>query len=107
MVPSVIRISSLIPNHRIQTFHKRSVVAPSAALLHSLIVVGLGRTGLSEEHKTTKENEHRAEENKDMEEDAEAFAFYLLHRFPLDEPPGYTNRRIGALKRKYDGVKIR
>ena len=55
----------------------------------------------------TKENKHRAEQTKDIEEDAEAFAFYLLHRFPLDEPPGYTNRRIGVLKRKYDGVKIR
>ena len=43
---------------------------------------------------------------QDIEEDAEDFAYYLTNRFPANLPLQRTNRRIGAMKRKYDKVEI-
>lgn len=42
----------------------------------------------------------------DIEEDADAFANYLIHRYPTAIPMKTTNRRIGALKRKYDKKEV-
>ena len=40
------------------------------------------------------------------EEDADAFANYLIHRYPTAIPMKTTNRRMGALKRKYDKKEV-
>ena len=42
----------------------------------------------------------------DIEEDADAFAAYLLHRYPAKMDLGKTDRRMGVLKRKYDKIEI-
>ena len=44
--------------------------------------------------------------NQDIEEDAEDFAYYLTNRFPAQLPMARTNRRLAAMKRKYDKVEI-
>ncbi len=43
---------------------------------------------------------------QDIEADANDFAYYLTNRFPANLPLQRTNRRIGAMKRKYDKVEI-
>ena len=42
----------------------------------------------------------------DIEADADAFAYYLLHRYPLCTEMPITDRRLGALKRKYNKIEI-
>ena len=42
----------------------------------------------------------------DIEEDAEAFATYLIHRYPVNIKMRMTNRRIGGIKRKYDKINL-
>ena len=42
----------------------------------------------------------------DLEADAEAFAEYLIHRYPVKIKMTQTSKRMGALKRKYDKVAI-
>ena len=44
--------------------------------------------------------------DQDIEDDANDFAYYLTNRFPANLPLQRTNRRIGAMKRKYDKVAI-
>lgn len=44
--------------------------------------------------------------DQDIEADANDFAYYLTNRFPANLPLQRTNRRIGAMKRKYDKVEI-
>ena len=44
--------------------------------------------------------------DQDIEEDAEDFAYYLTNRFPANLPLQRTNRRLAAMKRKYDKVEI-
>ena len=44
--------------------------------------------------------------DQDMEEDANDFAYYLTNRYPAKLPMQRTNRRLGAMKRKYDKVEI-
>ena len=44
--------------------------------------------------------------NQDIEKDANDFAYYLTNRFPANLPLQRTNKRIGAMKRKYDKVEI-
>ena len=44
--------------------------------------------------------------NQDIEEDAEDFAYYLSNRYPIQLPMQRTNRRIAAMKRKYDKIEI-
>lgn len=45
-------------------------------------------------------------EGTDIEADAEAFAWYLLHRYPVQIEIKRSCRRISVLKRKYDKVEI-
>ena len=45
-------------------------------------------------------------EARDVEADADAFAYYLTNRYPVERPMAQTNRRIGAMKRKYNKVQI-
>lgn len=42
----------------------------------------------------------------DCEQDAEAFAWYLLSRSPIRIPLTRTNKHIGIMKRKYDKVEV-
>ena len=46
------------------------------------------------------------EEKPDIEEDCDDFAYYLTNRYPITLPMMRTNRRLGAMKRKYDKVEI-
>ena len=43
-------------------------------------------------------------EDTDIEADSDAFAVYLLHRYPMKLEWTGTNRRIGYIRRKYDKV---
>ena len=45
-------------------------------------------------------------EGTDIEADANDFAYYLTNRYPSNLPMLQTNRRLGAMKRKYDKVEI-
>ena len=45
-------------------------------------------------------------ETRDVELDADAFAYYLTNRYPVERPMAQTSRRIGAMKRKYNKVPI-
>ena len=45
-------------------------------------------------------------ENTDIEEDSDDFAYYLTNRYPIKLPMMRTNRRLGAMKRKYNKVEI-
>lgn len=45
-------------------------------------------------------------EKTDIEEDSDDFAYYLTNRYPISLPMLRTNRRLGAMKRKYDKVEI-
>ena len=42
----------------------------------------------------------------DCEQDADAFAWYLLSRSPVEMPLVKTNRHIGIMKRKYDKFEV-
>ena len=44
--------------------------------------------------------------NQDIEEDADDFAYYLTNRYPVQLPMLRTNRRLAAMKRKYDKMEI-
>ena len=44
--------------------------------------------------------------SRDTEADANDFAYYLTNRYPLQLRTAQTNRRIGAMKRKYDKIPI-
>ena len=46
------------------------------------------------------------DEEPDIEEDCDDFAYYLTNRYPIELPMTRTNRRLGAMKRKYDKVEI-
>jgi len=45
-------------------------------------------------------------EEQDIEADANDFAYYLTNRYPIQLPMARTNKRIGAMKRKYDKIPI-
>ena len=45
-------------------------------------------------------------EGTEIEADANDFAYYLTNRYPSNLPMLQTNRRLGAMKRKYDKVEI-
>lgn len=45
-------------------------------------------------------------EGTNIEADANDFAYYLSNRYPINLPMLQTNRRLGAMKRKYDKVEI-
>lgn len=45
-------------------------------------------------------------ENTDIEADAETFATYLIHRYPVKIEMKQSSRRMGAMKRKYDRKEI-
>ena len=45
-------------------------------------------------------------DKRDVEADADAFAYYLTNRYPTERPMALTNRRIGAMKRKYNKFSI-
>ena len=45
-------------------------------------------------------------ETTDIEEDCDDFAYYLTSRYPIELPMTRTNRRLGAMKRKYDKMEI-
>ena len=42
----------------------------------------------------------------EVEADADDFAYYLTCRYPMTIPMAKTNRRLGAMKRKYDKVQL-
>ena len=42
----------------------------------------------------------------DIEEDAETFARYMIHRYPVKIEMRGTSRRMGVMKRRYDRVEI-
>ena len=42
----------------------------------------------------------------DVEEDADAFAYYLLHRYPVPSEMTITDRRLGVFKRKYNKIEV-
>lgn len=46
------------------------------------------------------------DEEPDIEEDCDDFAYYLTNRYPIELPMMRTNRRLGVMKRKYDNVEI-